>query len=36
MGDFFIGKPRRGTRSVIPPKRLDNYFWEGRKSREQR
>ncbi|KAH0757178.1 hypothetical protein KY290_020671 [Solanum tuberosum] len=28
MGDFCIGKLRRGTRSVIPPKRLDDYFWE--------
>ncbi|KAH0692559.1 hypothetical protein KY285_019656 [Solanum tuberosum] len=28
MGDFCIGKLRQGTRSVIPPKRLDDYFWE--------
>ncbi|KAG5608963.1 hypothetical protein H5410_020244 [Solanum commersonii] len=33
--DFCVGKPRQGTRSVIPPKRLDDYFWEGIKSREQ-
>ncbi|KAG5608962.1 hypothetical protein H5410_020243 [Solanum commersonii] len=35
MSDFCVGKPRRGTRSVIPPKRLDNYFWKGIKSCEQ-
>ncbi|KAH0682075.1 hypothetical protein KY289_019827 [Solanum tuberosum] len=35
MSDFCVGKPRRGTRSVIPPKRLDDYFWEGIKTREQ-
>ncbi|KAG5584223.1 hypothetical protein H5410_044657 [Solanum commersonii] len=33
--DFCISKPRRSTRIVIPPKRLDNYLWAGRKSREQ-
>ena len=26
IGDYCIGKPRRGTRSVIPSKRLDDYF----------
>ncbi|KAG5610604.1 hypothetical protein H5410_021885 [Solanum commersonii] len=29
MGDFCIGKLRQGTRSVIPPKRLVDYLWEG-------
>ena len=32
MGDFCIGKRRRGTRSVIPPKRFLDYFSKGRKS----
>ena len=35
MGDFCIGKPLKGSRSAIPPKRLDDYFCEGRKSRKQ-
>ncbi|KAH0635853.1 hypothetical protein KY289_035768 [Solanum tuberosum] len=33
--DFCISKPRRSTRIVISPKRLDSYLWAGRKSREQ-
>ncbi|KAG5589569.1 hypothetical protein H5410_040083 [Solanum commersonii] len=33
--DIHIDKRRRSTRSVIPPKRLDSYFWAGRKSRVQ-
>ncbi|KAK6791435.1 hypothetical protein RDI58_010516 [Solanum bulbocastanum] len=28
-GDFYICKPRWGTRSVITPERLEDYFWEG-------
>ncbi|KAH0725501.1 hypothetical protein KY284_001366 [Solanum tuberosum] len=32
--DLCISKPRRSTRIVIPPKRLDSYLWAGRKSRE--
>ncbi|KAK4726857.1 hypothetical protein R3W88_031774 [Solanum pinnatisectum] len=31
IGDFCIGKPRQSNRSVIPPKRLNNYFCKGRK-----
>ncbi|WMV58271.1 hypothetical protein MTR67_051656 [Solanum verrucosum] len=30
MGDFCIGKPRQSNRSVIPPKRLNDYFRRGR------
>ncbi|KAM3270609.1 hypothetical protein P3S67_028811 [Capsicum chacoense] len=33
--NFHIDKLRRGTRSVVPPRRIDNWFWEGGKSREQ-
>ncbi|KAH0655105.1 hypothetical protein KY285_029987 [Solanum tuberosum] len=33
--DIHIDKRRRSTRNVIPPKRLDSYFWAGRKSRVQ-
>ncbi|KAH0672438.1 hypothetical protein KY290_024676 [Solanum tuberosum] len=33
--DIHIDKRRRSTRSVIPPKRLDSYFWVGRKPRVQ-
>ncbi|KAH0709234.1 hypothetical protein KY284_010661 [Solanum tuberosum] len=31
MGDFCIGKPRQSNRSVIPPKRLNDYFCKGKK-----
>ncbi|KAK6773685.1 hypothetical protein RDI58_028923 [Solanum bulbocastanum] len=31
MGDFCISKQRQSTKSVIPPKRLNDYFCKGRK-----
>lgn len=35
VSDYCVDKPRRSTRSVITPERLDNYYWEGGKSHEK-